>query len=84
MSVPMLMGNDAFSERDLLICIAAGVILLSLIAACIALPLLLRGIEASPDDKRRNEVRNAWNCIASVVITRLVMTYCVRCWGNWI
>ncbi len=45
MSVPMLMGAKAFPERDLLIFIAAGVILLSLICACIALPLLLRGIE---------------------------------------
>lgn len=45
MSVPMLMGAQAFPERDLLIFIAAGVILLSLVSACIALPLLLRGIE---------------------------------------
>ena len=46
MSVPLLLapGQD-FPERDLLIFIAAGVILLSLVAACIALPLLLRGVE---------------------------------------
>lgn len=71
MSVPMLMGSDAFPERDLLIFIAAGVILLSLIAACIALPLLLRGIEASPDDKRRNEVRDAWRKTAEAAIHAL-------------
>ncbi|MGF6555387.1 Na+/H+ antiporter [Pseudomonas sp. S30_BP2TU TE3576] len=71
MSVPMLMGTDAFPERDLLIFIAAGVILLSLIAACIALPLLLRGIEASPDDKRRNEVRDAWRKTAEAAIHAL-------------
>jgi CPA1 family monovalent cation:H+ antiporter len=71
MSVPMLMGGSAFPERDLLIFIAAGVILLSLIAACIALPLLLRGIEASPDDKRRDEVRDAWRKTAEAAIHAL-------------
>src|SRR5471032_1994784 len=71
LSVPLLMGNDAFPERDLLIFIAAGVILLSLIAACIALPLLLRGIEKSPDDKRRNEVRDAWRKTAEAAIHAL-------------
>ncbi|MFU2327546.1 Na+/H+ antiporter [Pseudomonas sp. NFX98] len=71
MSVPMLMGGEVFPERDLLIFIAAGVILLSLIAACIALPMLLRGIETSPDDKRRNEVREAWRKTAEAAIHAL-------------
>jgi len=71
MSVPMLMGSQAFPERDLLIFIAAGVILLSLICACIALPLLLRGIEKSPDDKRRQEVRDAWRKTAEAAIHAL-------------
>ncbi|WP_426235789.1 Na+/H+ antiporter [Pseudomonas sp. TWP3-2] len=71
MSVPMLMGSDAFPERDLLIFIAAGVILLSLVAACIALPLLLRGIEKSPDDKRHQEVRDAWRKTAEAAIHAL-------------
>jgi CPA1 family monovalent cation:H+ antiporter len=47
------------------------VILLSLIAACIALPMLLRGIEKSPDDKRRNEVREAWRKTAEAAIHAL-------------
>jgi Na+/H+ antiporter len=71
MSVPMLMGASLFPERDLLIFIAAGVILLSLIVACIALPLLLRGIEKSPDDRRRNEVRDAWRKTAEAAIHAL-------------
>ena len=71
MSVPILMGSEAFPERDLLIFIAAGVILLSLICACIALPLLLRGIEKSPDDKRRQEVRDAWRKTAEAAIHAL-------------
>lgn len=73
MSVPMLMGSEAFPERDLLIFIAAGVILMSLVAACIALPLLLRGIQKSPDDKRRQEVRDAWRKTAEAAIHALEM-----------
>jgi len=71
LSVPMLIDGVAFPERDLLIFIAAGVILLSLVAACIALPLLLRGIEKSPDDKRRSEVRDAWRKTAEAAIHAL-------------
>jgi CPA1 family monovalent cation:H+ antiporter len=71
MSVPMLIGAEAFPERDLLIFIAAGVILLSLVSACIALPLLLRGIDKSPDDKRRHEVRDAWRKTAEAAIHSL-------------
>ncbi|POF42934.1 Na+/H+ antiporter [Pseudomonas laurylsulfativorans] len=71
MSVPLLMGGEVFPERDLLIFIAAGVILLSLIVACIALPILLRGVEASPDDKRRNEVLDAWRKTAEAAIHAL-------------
>ena len=72
MSVPLLLApGAAFPERDLLIFIAAGVILLSLVAACIALPLLLRGIEVSPDDKRRSEVREAWRKTAEAAIQAL-------------
>ncbi|HWH89342.1 MAG TPA: Na+/H+ antiporter [Pseudomonas sp.] len=71
MSVPMLIGTEAFPERDLLIFIAAGVILLSLICACIGLPLLLRGIEKSPDDRRRQEVRDAWRNTAEAAIHAL-------------
>ena len=72
MSVPLLFApGQAFPERDLLIFIAAGVILLSLVAACIALPLLLRGIEKSPDDKRHGEVRDAWKKTAEAAIHAL-------------
>ncbi|QZP35525.1 Na+/H+ antiporter [Pseudomonas sp. DR48] len=71
LSVPLLLEGNAFPERDLLIFIAASVILLSLISACIALPLLLRGIEKSPDDKRRNEVRDAWRKTAEAAIHAL-------------
>ncbi|CAI8782716.1 Na+/H+ antiporter [Pseudomonas donghuensis] len=72
MSVPLLIsaGKD-FPERDLLIFIAAGVILLSLVAACIALPLLLRGVTKSPDDALRQEAQDAWRRTAEAAIHAL-------------
>ncbi|KOX65809.1 Na+/H+ antiporter [Pseudomonas psychrophila] len=72
MSIPLLLNEGLdFPERDLLIFIAAGVILLSLVAACIALPLLLRGIEKSSDDAMRKEVREAWRRTAEAAIHAL-------------
>ena len=72
MSVPLFISKGVdFPERDLLIFIAAGVILLSLVAACIALPLLLRGIPKSPDDAMRKEVRDAWRRTAEAAIHAL-------------
>lgn len=75
LSVPLLMapGQD-FPQRDLLIFIAAGVILLSLVAACVALPLLLRGMEVSSDEQGRQEVRDAWRLIAQAAIRSLEVT----------
>ncbi|CAK9890910.1 MULTISPECIES: Na+/H+ antiporter [Pseudomonas] len=72
MSVPLLIsaGKD-FPERDLLIFIAAGVILLSLVSACIALPLLLRGVTKSPDDALRQEAQDAWRRTAEAAIHAL-------------
>ncbi|KPM59850.1 Na+/H+ antiporter [Pseudomonas plecoglossicida] len=72
MSVPLLLTpGTVFPERDLLIFIAAGVILLSLISACIALPLLLRGVSMSPDEKLHQEVQEVWKRTAEAAIHAL-------------
>ncbi|MBF8660531.1 Na+/H+ antiporter [Pseudomonas putida] len=72
MSIPLLIGaGKAFPERDLLIFIAAGVILLSLIGACVALPLLLRGVTKSPDERMQQEVHEAWRRTAEAAIHAL-------------
>ncbi|MCW2267819.1 Sodium, potassium, lithium and rubidium/H(+) antiporter [compost metagenome] len=72
MSVPLLISaGTAFPERDLLIFIAAGVILLSLVSACIALPILLRGVPKSPDDTLRQEAKDAWRRTAEAAIHAL-------------
>ena len=41
------------------------------LAACIALPVLLRGIPKSPDDAMRKEVREAWRRTAEAAIHAL-------------
>ena len=71
LSVPLLMGDQAFPNRDLLLFIAAGVILLSLLAACIALPLLLRGMDKGSDDKLHAEVRETRRQTAQAAIKAL-------------
>ncbi|RWU25227.1 Na+/H+ antiporter [Pseudomonas alkylphenolica] len=72
MSVPLLISaGKTFPERDLLIFIAAGVILLSLVSAVIALPLLLRGVARSPDDALRQEAKEAWRRTAEAAIHAL-------------
>ena len=72
MSVPLLISaGQPFPERDLLIFIAAGVILLSLVSACIALPLLLRGVTLSPDERLHQEVKEAWRRTAEAAVHAL-------------
>ncbi len=51
LTLPLAMNDGtAFPARDLAIFIAAGVILLSLVVASIALPLLLEGLEMPSED----------------------------------
>lgn len=72
LSVPILISAGVnFPERDLLIFIAAGVILLSLVSASLALPLLLRGVVKSPDHAMKREVREAWKRTAEAAIHAL-------------
>src|SRR5690606_34244970 len=50
LSLPLVLGDGApFPARDLAIFLAAGVIILSLTAASIALPALLRGLHVPPE-----------------------------------
>lgn len=74
LSIPLFIDAKAgipFPERDLMIFIAVGVILLSLITACIFLPLLLRGVEMRVDEGRRREFREAWHKTAEAAIHAL-------------
>jgi CPA1 family monovalent cation:H+ antiporter len=60
LSVPLaLPGGAPFPGRDLLIFLAAGVILLSLIGGSLGLPVLLRGVRWPVEDPRNREMGEA-------------------------
>lgn len=74
LSVPLFMDVNKkipFPERDTMIFIAVGVILLSLLVSCILLPILLRDIEMGTDDERKKEFREAWRKTAEAAIHSL-------------
>lgn len=73
LSIPLLLHNgEPFPERDTLIFIAAAVILLSLITACIVLPLLLKDSgQVIQGQALREEVRKAWRRTAEAAIHTL-------------
>ncbi|PZQ61271.1 MAG: Na+/H+ antiporter [Sphingomonas taxi] len=50
-----LTDGTAFPARDLAIALAAGVIIVSLVAASIGLPLVLRGLSMPPEPSKRAE-----------------------------
>ncbi|MFF2090496.1 Na+/H+ antiporter [Paenibacillus sp. NPDC058174] len=59
-SIPLFLDNgQAFPERDLIIFLAAGVILLSLITASIALPLLTSNAEKHQDGAENDPAKEA-------------------------
>jgi monovalent cation/hydrogen antiporter len=56
LTLPLTMSDGlAFPARDLAIFLAAGVIILSLIAASIGLPYLLKGLELPPDPSHQQQ-----------------------------
>src|SRR3546814_15650463 len=56
LTLPLALDDGTpFPARDLAIFLAAGVIIVSLILATIALPLLLRGLVMPPDPSRQAE-----------------------------
>ncbi|WP_213876920.1 Na+/H+ antiporter [Pseudomonas sp. dw_358] len=72
LSVPLLVApGQNFPERDMLIFIAAGVILLSLVSACVGLPLLLRGVVKGPDEAQERALREARRHTAEAAIREL-------------
>ncbi|HMN45044.1 MAG TPA: Na+/H+ antiporter [Povalibacter sp.] len=63
-----LPGGEAFPARDLAIFLAAGVIILSLVAASIALPRLLAGLEIPPDSHEKQSEDQARVAAAQAAI----------------
>jgi monovalent cation/hydrogen antiporter len=56
LTLPLTMNDgSAFPGRDLAIFLAAGVIIVSLVAASVGLPFLLRGLELAPEPSQQEE-----------------------------
>ena len=66
-----LYTGDPFPARDLAIFLAMGVIICSLVAASIALPLLLRGLEMPAEPMRESEVDAARVAAAQAAIAAI-------------
>ncbi|UXJ54199.1 Na+/H+ antiporter [Pseudomonas citronellolis] len=72
LSVPLLLGSgEVFPQRDLIIFIAAGVILVSLLAATLGLPALLKGLPVASNDQSELEYRSVWRRTAVAAIRML-------------
>lgn len=69
LTLPLAMPDGSpFPARDLAIFLAAGVIIVSLIAASIALPMLLRGLELPPEPSRQRQESQARAAAAEAAI----------------
>ncbi|WP_284947192.1 Na+/H+ antiporter [Acidisoma cladoniae] len=72
LSLPLVLNDGSrFKGRDLLICIAAGVIMSSLLLAVVALPPLIRRLPVPEVDPVEAEVEAARNAMAQGVIREL-------------
>ena len=72
LSIPLYMVNgDAFPARYELVFLATGVIMFSLIAGVVILPLLLRGIPGMDKSENARELRTARAVMAKVAIDSL-------------
>ena len=72
LTLPLFLPDGTrFPARDLVIFLAMGVILLSLILASVTLPLLSKELVFAPPARRSSEERNARSAAAEAAIARL-------------
>ena len=72
LTLPLAMTDgSAFPARDLAILLAMGVIVLSLVAASIGLPLMMRGLEMPPEPSRDAEIEAARSAAAEAAIAAI-------------
>lgn len=75
LTLPLTMADgSAFPARDLAILLAMGVIIVSLIAASIGLPLMMRGLEMPAEPSRDAEIEAARIAAAEVAIAEIERT----------
>ncbi|WP_287915398.1 Na+/H+ antiporter [Comamonas sp.] len=75
LSIPVALSDGTpFPERDLLIFLATGVILFTLVLGAISLPLILRCMPAHEDTETQQEERFARTAACKAAIVSLTMT----------
>ena len=77
-----LPDGSAFPARNLAIFLAAGVIIVSLVLASIALPRLLKGLELPPEPSRQNDIDKARITAARAAIAAIEQTQHVLAEGR--
>lgn len=72
LTLPLAMTDGStFPARDLAILLAMGVIVVSLVAASIGLPLMMRGLEMPPEPSRDAEIEAARSAAAEAAIAEI-------------
>ncbi|QEE28954.1 Na+/H+ antiporter [Terriglobus albidus] len=72
LSIPLTRQDGTpFPGRDLAVLLASGVILFSMIAAAVGLPLVLKGLEEPPESSAEAKFRNARVLTAQAAIGRI-------------
>ncbi|MGO4212518.1 Na+/H+ antiporter [Terriglobus sp. 2YAB30_2] len=72
LSIPLaLQDGTPFPGRDLAVLLASGVILFSMLAAAVGLPLVLKGLEEPPESSAEAKFRNARVLTAQAAIGRI-------------
>ncbi|KKW90299.1 Na+/H+ antiporter [Sphingobium chungbukense] len=75
LTLPLAMADGtAFPGRDLAILLAMGVIIVSLIAASIGLPLMMRGLKMPAEPSRDAEIEDARTAAAEAAIAEIERT----------
>ncbi|GAA0914977.1 Na+/H+ antiporter [Rothia nasimurium] len=68
LSIPIMKGDGPFPVRDLMIFLASGVILCTLIFGAVGLPLLVKGLRLPGEDPRVREERKARALVAEAAL----------------
>lgn len=72
LSIPLALPNgQGFPARDLLVFLAASVILCTLLLGSVGLPLLLRHVQLPPEPPRNKEERRARQCTAQAALAAI-------------
>ncbi|MFC7327517.1 Na+/H+ antiporter [Marinactinospora rubrisoli] len=71
LSLPLTIGDAPFADRNVLIFLAAGVVLATLVGQGMTLPLVLRRLRITQDSRARHEIALAEVAMGRAALTRI-------------